>query len=274
MKANICLLFPVTDDDVADWAIHQEAGRPIVKELTAISQVVHDLKMDCSFYYDSANFNDFVKKIKILDSEKCYLSKTIEQIKGLLFRRLKDVNSWKPNDANAYYAEWQSSICTINVNVPLLYKYAIDTLDYKDSVVINFNLLEANQDNEIHILKDMHPTKDSYPSISSLSLMETADDTIAWLTSLADGGFSLRKSLLFVPTSYMWRNSRQRIYRRIDALMPNTLWCYDFFHKDNHQHFEVYNEVGEHIGEADINGQLIPNSRDPRKSISHILHGR
>ena len=274
MKANVCLLFPVTDDDVAEWAIHQEAERPILKELMAISQVVHDLKMDCSFYYDSANFNDFVQKIRILDSEKCYLSKTVEQIKGLLFRRLKDVNSWKQKDVNVCYAEWQSNTCTINVDIPLLYKYAVDTFDKNDCIVINFNLLDANQDNEIHILKDIHPTKDCYPTISSLSLMETADDTIAWLNSLGNEGFSLRNSLMFTPTSYLWRSSRQRIYRRNDTLMPNTLWYYDCFHKNNRQHFEVYNEAGDHIGEADIKGQLIPNSRDPHKSISHILHGR
>ena len=54
MKANICLLFPITDDDVVAWAISQNDGRPIVKELAAISRVIHDLRMEgvkiCSGY--------------------------------------------------------------------------------------------------------------------------------------------------------------------------------------------------------------------------------
>ncbi len=273
MKANICLLFPITDDDVVAWAISQNDGRPIVKELAAISRVIHDLRMECSFYYDSANFNDFVQKIETLDADKCYLAKITEQIKGILYRRLKDVHSWKQKDINVFYAEWKSATSSISVEVPLLYKYAINCFEKTDCVVVNFNIFEANQDNEIHILKDAHPTETNLPEICSLSIMESADDTIEWLYSIANEGFSLRNSHLFLPTAYRWGESGQRMYKRIDNKMSNTFWYFDFFHKDNKQHYEVYNEGGDHIGEADMKGELIPNSQDPHKSISHILHG-
>ena len=274
MKANICLLFPVTDDDVIAWAAEQEKERPIVDELAKITHAVRKYGIECSYYYDSDNFNDFARRIKALDSPKCYLSKNVEQIKFLLFRKLRDINHWVPTDRNISYIEWHSATCTTNGNVPSLYKYAIESFGEEECAVINFNLLNTNNDNEIHILKDSHLGRQNLPAICSLSLMESIDDTLAWLYSLNNGNFSLRNIYSFAPTTYMWGNSRQRIYRRIDETLQNTLWYYDFFHKDNHEHYEVFNEAGDHVGEADTDGHLIPNSKDPRKSISHILHGR
>lgn len=274
MKANICLLFPISDDDVVAWAIQQDATRPIVKELGNILQVVRNLGLECTFYYDSSNFNDFARKIKALDSDKCYMGKAIEQIKMILSRKLKDVNAWKQQNCNENYVEWVSSTCSINANVPLVYRYAVNTLKRDQCVIVNFNIPDANQDNEIHVIKDTHPTTVGLPVICSFPLMETLGDTIAWLYFLSNEDFSLRNPAVFIPTSYFWPSSHQRMYRRINAHLQNSLWYFDFYHKDNKQHYEVFDETGRHLGEADMNGELIPNTKDPSKSIAHILHGR
>lgn len=42
-------------------------------------------------------------------------------------------------------------------------------------------------------------------------------------------------------------------------------WYADYFHKDNKFHFEVFNPQKIHLGEADLEGKLIPNSADSKK---------
>ena len=88
------------------------------------------------------------------------------------------------------------------------------------------------------------------------------------MSSLEDGHFSLIRNINFEPTHYRW--IKQRIYRRLE---DGNYWYFDFFHRENNIHYEVFNADGDHVGEADGNGNMIPDSVDNRKSISDILHG-
>lgn len=49
-------------------------------------------------------------------------------------------------------------------------------------------------------------------------------------------------------------------------------WCYDYFYKDNREHYEVFDTQGDHICEADKEGRPIIDSKDKTKNIKDLLH--
>ena len=61
-----------------------------------------------------------------------------------------------------------------------------------------------------------------------------------------------------------------RIYRNLTS---GDYWYYDYFHKDNKEHFEVFDATGHHKGEANVNGVIDTTKRDSSKSIVSILYG-
>ena len=70
--------------------------------------------------------------------------------------------------------------------------------------------------------------------------------------------FDLRDPERFERTNYVWGASKERIYRE---LKTGHHWYFDRFHRDNKVHYEVFDSDGKkHLGEADANGNLIPNT--------------
>lgn len=61
---------------------------------------------------------------------------------------------------------------------------------------------------------------------------------------------------------------KQSIYKEIAT---NFYWYYDYFHKDNKEHFEVFDRTGNHLGEASNNGVIDFSKADSTKSIKSIL---
>lgn len=43
-------------------------------------------------------------------------------------------------------------------------------------------------------------------------------------------------------------------------------WYLDTLHKDN-RHYEVFDHFGNHVSEADLKGNMIPNSKDDKKKF-------
>ena len=65
-------------------------------------------------------------------------------------------------------------------------------------------------------------------------------------------------------------HAKMRIYKNLSS---GDYWYYDYFHKDNKEHFEVFDSTGHHKGEANMNGVIDTTKRDSSKSIVSILYG-
>lgn len=71
---------------------------------------------------------------------------------------------------------------------------------------------------------------------------------------------------LFVVTPLVW--GKQRIYRKKS---DGSYWYFDFFHKDNKLHYEVFDSEGKHMGEADMNGIVNYSKKDSNKLIVNLI---
>jgi hypothetical protein len=47
-----------------------------------------------------------------------------------------------------------------------------------------------------------------------------------------------------------------------EEIHTKRLWYLDNLHKN---HFEVFDQTRKHLGEADLEGKLLPGTRDPKK---------
>ena len=89
------------------------------------------------------------------------------------------------------------------------------------------------------------------------------------MSALLDGHFSLIGNRDYRPTTMKW--GKQRIYQRIE---DGNYWYFDFYHRENKIHYEVFDVAGSHLGEANAEGALVDGKADAKKSISKILHGK
>ena len=56
----------------------------------------------------------------------------------------------------------------------------------------------------------------------------------------------------------------RKIYRH---LVRKDLYCVDNLHFGDAAHLEVFDKRGRHLGEAHLDGQMIPGTKDPNKSL-------
>lgn len=81
--------------------------------------------------------------------------------------------------------------------------------------------------------------------------------------------FLLDNPIRFEPTGKIYYPSKQPIYREKST---GYYWYYDYMHKDNKKHFEVFDSTGKtHIGEADMNGIINKRARKQGRTIEQYL---
>jgi hypothetical protein len=76
----------------------------------------------------------------------------------------------------------------------------------------------------------------------------------------------LKDRNIFHLTSFRW--IKQSIY--VETATRNY-WYYDYFHRENKKHYEVFNQEGIHLGEANINGVLDLRKAKEKKRIDKII---
>ncbi len=104
---------------------------------------------------------------------------------------------------------------------------------------------------------------------SLFMLLPTGDEVLGLELTETDGHFSLIGNREFERTNYRWVH--QTMFKKTS---DNSYWYFDYFHRDNKIHYEVFNEDGDHLGEASAAGVLQPGTADRNKSIADILHGK
>lgn len=78
--------------------------------------------------------------------------------------------------------------------------------------------------------------------------------------------FTLENNSKFYKTKFFYGN--QSIYLELST---GYYWYYDFFHRENKQHYEVFDKLGNHIGEASMSGDLNRSLADSNKTIKDII---
>lgn len=165
------------------------------------------------------------------------------------------------------YVGWDTLTCCSNPDIGNVVKNASET---PEKVCCILSFCEGNPTiyDAIHVIKDAENRKE-LPQITSIPLFFTGSDCLEWMNGLCVNKFSLRNRDTFDRTSYIRPVSKQRIYRH---KRDGNYWYFDFYHKDNKAHYEVFDGDGHHVGEADMGGVIIPNTQDASKSIKKLLH--
>ncbi|MFN0175680.1 MAG: hypothetical protein ACKVU0_13600 [Saprospiraceae bacterium] len=128
-----------------------------------------------------------------------------------------------------------------------------------DAALLFFNMTGFGASRPfLPVIKDaLH--KAYLPVLTQIDQVFDLADLDYWLAkNQHPAAFDLRNSERFERTNYVWGASKERIYRE---LRTGHHWYFDRFHQDNKVHYEVFDQDGKkHLGEADANGNLIPNT--------------
>lgn len=266
MKIKAFLYLPETDAAFEMLHGNLDSYNEIINQLYAIKYKLKKHK-DYSICYDSANVNNFLNVAHGF-IQAPYLSGIKGQLQHILKYVGKDVNLPVMRNHQNVYANWIITVSVIHSPFVIAESAESSIADNADETTICLclgNSLNTERD-EIHIIKDLI-NETSLPALIPVKAVSSDVGFIRWITTLSPGVFKLSGNNDFEPLSKFWK--KERIYKHKQT---GEHWYFDFFHKGNKIHYEVFNATGAtHLGEADINGNLIAGTNDENKKISDIL---
>lgn len=265
MKIAVFIYFPEDDNYFFSVGHNINAYKELINDVLVIIKQLK--KKDYELWFDSENLRTFFSKISILNTEP-YLGNLNLQLKSLFDKKARDVRtSPKSNGQFRYLILY----CKAQIlDAPLIVSEAIETELIKDQnehcVFISLRDSILSERDCLNCVKDGLHIPD-LPILKSIQLVSSDKEFIEWIHSKSNIGFSIRNKALFQPTRYMWE--KQRIYKK---LSDGTLWYFDYFHRDNRMHFEVFDATGKvHLGEASIDGILNYQRADENKKIDNLI---
>lgn len=267
MKIKAYLYFP--DTDVAFQNLHNnpDSYTEIVKELYAVK---FKLKQNTAYeiYYDSANVSNFLDVAKGFVTDP-YLTGIKNQLLIIIGKTGRNVNLPNFRNHQFTYANWTLTNMSVFSSPFVIAESAEDSL--KDSatertICICLGNSVSVEREEMHIIKDViHLT--AFPNLINVTATNSDIGFVKWMTTLPVGKFLLKGNLDYEPLEKFWK--KERIYRHIPT---GYLWYFDFNHKDNKIHYEVFDSTGNaHLGEVDENGSMEVGTESNTKKISNIL---
>lgn len=255
------LLFPESDN-----ASINPIGKidEIISMLTMIKKYcrLHKNQLNPLFLYDSDALGYFENVANSSDRKD-----KIQNIRNLLDRNAINVKNQTRKESDVYYVRYDTkSLCT-DIQTPLIIQNIPGNGCNK--CLVSFVEDVPTDYGYVHVIRDAVHRYD-LPKIETVHLFHSTSDIVEWLKTFDDGCQLISESPDFTRTKYRWE--KQCIYCRN---ADNTYWYFDYFHKDNKSHYEVFNSNGIWLGEAETTNStpiIPPNVKS--KSISHILHGR
>ena len=265
---DIFLTFPETDEEILDLGEVPGNYLDIVKSLSTLK--CHLTEYEYCFFYDSRNLDAFLEQAEIVCPGR-HLHSLRAQMQILLSKRAKNITDTASAMTDHVFRKWDfNSACTCDMNDILIAsaERMHRCRDESHVVVLSFTQSDRHDRDLIPVLIDA-PHRNEMPVLYNIPYFHPVPTFTEWL-HLQDrnGDFSLRDLTRFTRTSYIYRPSHQRIY---EELSTGRYWYYDFFHKDNKRHYEVFDSTGEHLGEADTNGNLDTLKKDTGKSIKKYI---
>jgi len=266
MKIKAYFLFPEVDDDFVTLGDDPQAYKDLISEIASIKQQLRK-NIDFELYYNSLNTDLFLKKVESLIQDE-YLADCRKQLNILFGNFSTNVNANVSTMTDCFYAFWCID-CIIMTADALTSEAAESKLKEGDYKTVVINLAEAYKTNRncLFVIKDaIH--YDHLPQLATIPIVKNDIEFSEWVSNQTNQNFSLRDRVLFLPTAFRWK--KQAIFKKIDT---GEFWYYDYFHKENKQHYEVFDSTGIHSGEANIEGVLDKSKADGDKRIDHIIHG-
>lgn len=266
MRIKAFLYLPETDAAFEMLHNNPNSYQEVVNEVFLIKRKLKE-KGVYDLYFDSANISSFIQVATGLLPAH-YLAGIKGQLQHIFKYTSTDVNLPVFRSSQHVYANWAISVSVIIS--PLVISESAecclkDNEAEKTICICLGNSLDVNRE-ELHIIKDAI-RETALPRVLFVTATNSSIGFVRWISTQIVGAFKLPGNSDFEPLEKFWH--KERIYRHKQT---GQHWYFDFFHKENKIHYEVFDSTGNtYLGEADINGNIIPGTNVGNKKISHIL---
>lgn len=261
---NIFLLFPDTDDEIITLCSSPANITAVAKEIRNVKELAKKETDSFDWFYDAKNLEQFESKSKSL-TDGVYLDKPVTQIRTFFGKQAINICCAKIHKSDCQYFWWNIASCTAE-EAYMVIKCAFEKMGEKEATTVVFSLTGGDRFRRdiIPVIKDA-PHYEECPVFYSLPVFETYEGLVEWFhhQSISDS-ISLRDVKRFKRTNLIYRAGKQRIYQE---LKTNYYWYFDYFHRENKMHYEVFDSFKKHLGEADMKGQIDRTRQDPQKTI-------
>ena len=264
MEASLFILLP-EGNAVLDIPQTKEALDSLFVPLLRVKEYVRANGISLRIFFDQENIIRFKTDAGQFVDEGTCLEKPVTILRRFIGSHSTDVNKDPLLDAECSYIRWDTITCTADADAPLVVKSAFESPGAP--CVLSLSPVTPTDYFKVTLIKD-RAYREDLPELKDIPLFFSADECIEWLSSLLAGHFSLVSNKAFMPTTYHWNN--QRIFEKAE---DGSYWYFDYFHRENKIHYEVFNHEGNHLGEAGEDGLLVDDTADGNKTIRHILHG-
>lgn len=265
---NIFLLFPESDEEISSMGDDIEIYKNVVKDLTEVKNTAQNVCY--TLFYDSNNIDAFCNQAKTI-AEETYLCKLNTQLLHLLKKNAINVANKPLFKSDCYYFQWNVNAVSLKTD-NLLRSATENKINKADERTIIISFL--NNDPWIRDIMSMikyAPHYEGLPVMTNIPYFNPVGTFFEWykgkLTNTLTP-FCLTNVEKFERTNKIWYRSKQRIYKERET---GRYWYFDVYHKNNKEHYEVFDSKGNHICEADTDGHLIDGTCDKEKSINEIL---
>jgi hypothetical protein len=255
MAINVYVLFPEDEMQILDTVENQNKYDTFVKNIVSILKGIHK-NNDLKLYYDSSNIANYISTCILWDETK-NIKDGCDLIRHFLTRKSTDVNTCPLKDSACKYVLWnydKSPTVEDNPNNMLIemtereYKYPEEKsilLDACSSITPCRGVFLTFKDAK-HI--EEYPARFvRIPYVWSQSELEL------WLKTNHVKTFSLFDKNRFQRTGQTFH--AKPIFQEINT---GNYWYLDNFHKDE---YEVFSANCQHVGTANLQGEMNPNSQ-------------
>ena len=267
---SLYIILPDNDEDFVLLGDGISAYMDIPKQLLEIKKLFSH-KTSYTLFYSGNNIECFCSKANTICGGS-YLEQIESQIRHLIGNNSRNVDVTVKPKVNHFLYRWDLNNPTNNTyeNSNLIIS-AVETYCNFTKEVAMVSFKESEWDRDILPIIEDSKQESGLPLISNIPYFYPYSTFIEWYKERSsDRTFSLLDVSVFERTSYIYPKTKRRIYKKTST---GEYWYYDFFHKDNKEHFEVFNTTGQHVGEANINGEIDVTKKDAKKSINRLLFG-
>jgi hypothetical protein len=225
-------------------------------------------KYSITWLYDRDTVSLFIE-----EQEECeeLISSIVASLDIEDFRQI--ANAWQDSAIqirDCRYIEWNWECGCIEVSGNGLAEITERKILAPDNLFLYFDLETNIIRNRyfIPILKDAFHI-DGLPILQCIGTVRDIEELETWLYTNFPDEFSLQNTNRFERTNHIYTPSKQRIYKETQT---GYYWYFDFYHRENKIHFEVFDSTGgNHLGEADSNGNIDTSKADNNRSIEDYL---
>lgn len=264
MDASLYILLP-EGNDVLSLELTKEKLGEMMSPLITVREFARKQGINLRVFFDSDNIARFKNDAGGIVDDGSYMDKPTNMLRNFVSTYSTDVKGGSQLDVSYNYIRWDTVTCTADPDAPIVLKSAFESPGAPCVLSLGTGL--PTDYYQVSIIKDS-TYKDNTPVLKNVPLFFSAEECIEWLSSLLDNHFSLIGNAAFERTSMRWR--KQRLFKNKE---DGSYWYFDYFHKDNKIHYEVFDADGQNLGEASQDGQIIQGTAKSGRSISKILHG-